>query len=165
MSAFQKDSLRNTPSRVAGYDIIRTILPSCKSMCLCSWDGSICWNYLRVPSLIKSAFIYRGCTIWKLLIFGWLDVNEYWGSCWGRCMMKNIRQNIAQPSKNSPCKEACGWGSAAELVLVRCGKHKSSSWAARAVLCSLVNSFPGASDAHFTIVCLQGIFQANQDKL
>lgn len=117
----QKDSLRNTPSRAAGYDIIRTILPSCKA-CACVHEmeasAETIWG---VPSLIKSAFIYRGCTIWKLLILGWLDVNEYWGSCWGRCMMKNIRQNIAQPSKNSPCKEACGWGSAAELVLVRRG--------------------------------------------
>lgn len=165
MAASQKDSLRDTPSRAAGYDIIRTILPSCKA-CACVHEmeasAETIWG---VPSLIKSAFIYRGCTIWKLLILGWLDVNEYWGSCWGRCMMKNIRQNIAQPSKNYPCKEACIWGSAAELLLVRRGKHNSSSWAARAMLCSLVNSFPGACDAHFTIVCLQGIFQAKQDKL
>lgn len=32
--------------------------------------------------------------IWMLLILGLLDVNEYWGSCWGRCMVGNIRENM-----------------------------------------------------------------------
>lgn len=27
-----------------------------------------------------------------LLILGLLDVNEHWGSCWGRCMVRNIRE-------------------------------------------------------------------------
>lgn len=45
-----------------------------------------------------------------LLILGLLDVNEYWGSSWGRCMVGDSWENVTEPSKKISFQGGMGVG-------------------------------------------------------
>lgn len=53
-----------------------------------------------------------------LLILELLDVNEDW-SCWGRCMVKNILENMIYFFKKSLYKEAWVGEELLKVILVR----------------------------------------------
>jgi hypothetical protein len=124
-------------------------------------SAGIIWG---VPSLIKRAFIYGGCTIWMLLILGLLDVNEYWGSCWGRCVSEEHPAKYNLAFQKLSLQGDMGGAVLLEVVLVRCENvtHQHPRWHLLC-LCSLMSVISGAY-VPFTcpLPCLQGLFQINR---